>query len=36
MDGVELARRIAAALHARAVEAGGDPWSPYEFASTLR
>ncbi|MDA9505807.1 UvrD/REP helicase [Bradyrhizobium sp. CCBAU 11386] len=32
MDGVELARQIAADLHARLVAAGADPWSPYEFA----
>jgi superfamily I DNA/RNA helicase len=32
MDGVELARQIAAELHARLVAAGADPWSPYEFA----
>lgn len=31
MDGVELARQIAAELHARLVAAGTDPWSPYEF-----
>lgn len=32
MDAVELARRIAADLHARAVAQGHDPWKPYEFA----
>jgi superfamily I DNA/RNA helicase/Zn-dependent peptidase ImmA (M78 family) len=32
MDGVELARQIAAELHARLVAAGANPWSPYEFA----
>lgn len=32
MDAVELARQRAAALHREAVEAGNDPWRPYEFA----
>lgn len=32
MDGVELARRIAAELHRQAVARGVDPWSPYAFA----
>lgn len=32
MDGVELARQIAAELHARGVAAGRDPWKPYDFA----
>ena len=32
MDSVELARQIAAGLHARLVASGADPWSPYEFA----
>lgn len=32
MDAVELARQSAASLHARAVDAGVDPWRPYEFA----
>ena len=32
MDGVELARQIAARLHAEAVARGSDPWRPYEFA----
>lgn len=32
MDSVELARQIAAELHARLVASGADPWSPYEFA----
>ncbi len=32
MDGVELARQIAADLHRNAVERGLDPWSPYAFA----
>ena len=32
MDGVELARQIAARLHAEAVARGADPWRPYEFA----
>ena len=32
MDSVELARQIAAELHARLVVSGADPWSPYEFA----
>ena len=32
MDSVELARQIAAELHARLVAAGADPWSPYDFA----
>ncbi len=31
MDGVEVARQIAAKLHARLVEAGANPWSPYDF-----
>ena len=31
MDSVELARQIAAELHARLVASGADPWSPYEF-----
>src|ERR1700761_9404358 len=32
MDGVELARQIAAELHARLVAGGANPWSPYDFA----
>lgn len=32
MDGVELARQVAAELHARLVDTGADPWKPYEFA----
>jgi superfamily I DNA/RNA helicase len=32
MDGVELARQIAAELHARLIASGADPWSPYELA----
>ena len=32
MDGVELARQIAAGLHAELVASGADPWSPYVFA----
>ena len=32
MDGIELARQIAARLHAEAVARGADPWRPYEFA----
>lgn len=32
MDGVELARQIAAALHDQAVARGNDPWRPLEFA----
>jgi len=32
MDGVELARQIAADLHNLAVARGVDPWSPYAFA----
>ncbi|TKD47292.1 MAG: ImmA/IrrE family metallo-endopeptidase [Mesorhizobium sp.] len=32
MDSVELARQVAAALHARLVASGADPWSPYDFA----
>jgi superfamily I DNA/RNA helicase len=32
MDGVELARQIAAKLHTEAVERGADPWQPYAFA----
>jgi superfamily I DNA/RNA helicase len=32
MDSVELARQIAAELHARLVASGADPWSPYNFA----
>jgi len=32
MDGVELARQIAAELHARLVAGGADPWSPYDLA----
>ena len=32
MDSVELARQVAAELHARLVAAGADPWSPYDFA----
>jgi len=31
MDSVELARQIAAQLHADAVARGLDPWQPYEF-----
>lgn len=32
MDAVELGRQRAAALHQAAVDAGDDPWRPYEFA----
>lgn len=32
MDGVELARQIAADLHRQAHANGQDPWQPYEFA----
>lgn len=32
MDSVELARQIAAGLHARLAASGADPWSPYDFA----
>jgi superfamily I DNA/RNA helicase len=32
MDGVEIARSVAADLHRQAVENGDDPWRPYEFA----
>ena len=32
MDGVELARQIAAELHACLVASGADPWLPYDFA----
>lgn len=32
MDGVELARQVAAELHARLVAFGADPCSPYDFA----
>lgn len=32
MDGVELARQVAAELHARLAALGADPWSPYDFA----
>ncbi|MBM2713493.1 UvrD-helicase domain-containing protein [Mesorhizobium caraganae] len=32
MDSVELARQVAAELHARLVASGSDPWSPYDFA----
>jgi Zn-dependent peptidase ImmA (M78 family) len=32
MDSVELARQVAAELHAGLVAAGADPWSPYDFA----
>src|SRR4051794_22798794 len=32
MDGVELARQVAADLHRQAVGRGLDPWRPYEFA----
>lgn len=31
MDSVELARQVAAELHALLVEWGADPWSPYDF-----
>ncbi|NKN09564.1 UvrD-helicase domain-containing protein [Rhizobium laguerreae] len=31
MDGVELARQVAAELHAHLVESGSNPWSPYDF-----
>jgi hypothetical protein len=31
MDGVELARQVAADLHLQAVLRGLDPWQPYEF-----
>ncbi|WP_062794271.1 UvrD-helicase domain-containing protein [Cupriavidus metallidurans] len=31
MDAIELARQIAADLHAQAVERGTDPWNPYAF-----
>lgn len=32
MDAVELARQHAKRLHDQAVERGGDPWTPYQFA----
>lgn len=32
MDGVEIARKAAEALHAQAVAAGHDPWQPLAFA----
>jgi len=32
MDSVELARQVAAELHARLVASGVDPWSPYDLA----
>lgn len=32
MDGAELARQVAAELHASLVASGADPWSPYDFA----
>ncbi|SFL69412.1 Superfamily I DNA or RNA helicase [Desulfomicrobium norvegicum] len=32
MDCVELARQVAAELHASLVASGADPWTPYEFA----
>lgn len=32
MDIVELARQVAAELHARLVASGANPWSPYDFA----
>lgn len=32
MDSVELARQVAAELHARLVASGADPWLPYDFA----
>ncbi|SIQ34599.1 Superfamily I DNA or RNA helicase [Solilutibacter tolerans] len=32
MDGVEIGRQTAQALHLAAVAAGGDPWSPLAFA----
>jgi len=32
MDGVDLARQVAAELHAGLVASGVDPWSPYDFA----
>ncbi|MDA9436278.1 UvrD-helicase domain-containing protein [Bradyrhizobium sp. CCBAU 51627] len=32
MDAVELGRQRAAALHREAVQAGKDPWRPYDFA----
>ena len=32
MDSIEVARQIAADLHARAVAAGDDPWEPMAFA----
>lgn len=31
MDSVELARQVAAELHAHLVESGANPWAPYEF-----
>lgn len=31
MDSVELARQVAAQLHARLVASGADPWLPYNF-----
>ncbi|WP_018240832.1 UvrD-helicase domain-containing protein [Ensifer sp. BR816] len=34
MDSVELARQVAAELHAQLVESGADPWSPYDFVVT--
>jgi superfamily I DNA/RNA helicase/Zn-dependent peptidase ImmA (M78 family) len=32
MDAVELARQHANRLHDQAVDGGGDPWTPYQFA----
>ena len=32
MDSVELARQVAAELHASLIASGADPWSPYVFA----
>src|SRR5258708_39856290 len=32
MDAAELARQVAADLHAQAVARGADPWRPLEFA----
>jgi superfamily I DNA/RNA helicase len=32
MDGVELARQVAAEIHGRLIADGADPWSPYDLA----
>ncbi|WP_413712546.1 UvrD-helicase domain-containing protein [Rhizobium sp. Rhizsp82] len=34
MDSVELARQVAAELHAHLVQSGADPWSSYDFVVT--